>query len=30
VWVEQRCIGRGQLVAIGERLGVRLLSVFAG
>jgi type III secretion protein Q len=30
VWVEQRCIGKGQLVAIGERLGVRLLSVFAG
>ena len=30
VWVEQRCIGRGQLVAIGERLGVRLLSIFAG
>jgi type III secretion protein Q len=30
VWVEQRCIGTGQLVAIGERLGVRLLSVFAG
>jgi type III secretion protein Q len=29
VWVEQRCIGKGQLVAIGERLGVRLLSVFA-
>jgi type III secretion protein Q len=29
VWVEQRCIGTGQLVAIGERLGVRLLSVFA-
>jgi type III secretion protein Q len=29
VWVEQRCVGRGQLVAIGERLGVRLLSVFA-
>jgi type III secretion protein Q len=29
VCVEQRCIGRGQLVAIGERLGVRLLSVFA-
>lgn len=28
VWVEQRCIGKGQLVAIGERLGVRLLSVF--
>lgn len=30
VWVEQRCIGKGQLVAIGERLGVRLLSIFAG
>jgi type III secretion protein Q len=30
VWVEQRCIGKGQLVAIGERLGVRLLSVFPG
>ncbi len=30
VWVEQRCIGKGQLVAIGERLGVRLVSVFAG
>jgi type III secretion protein Q len=29
VWVEQRCIGKGQLVAIGERLGVRLLTVFA-
>ena len=29
VWVGQRCIGKGQLVAIGERLGVRLLSVFA-
>jgi type III secretion protein Q len=29
VWIEQRCIGKGQLVAIGERLGVRLLSVFA-
>jgi type III secretion protein Q len=28
VWIEQRCIGKGQLVAIGERLGVRLLSVF--
>jgi type III secretion protein Q len=28
VWVQQRCIGKGQLVAIGERLGVRLLSVF--
>jgi type III secretion protein Q len=27
VWVEQRCIGKGQLVAVGERLGVRLLSV---
>jgi type III secretion protein Q len=30
VWIEQRCIGKGQLVAIGERLGVRLVSVFAG
>jgi type III secretion protein Q len=30
VWVEQRCIGKGQLVAIGERLGVRLVSVFVG
>jgi type III secretion protein Q len=30
VWVEQRCIGKGQLVAIGERLGVRLVSVFNG
>jgi type III secretion protein Q len=30
VWVEQRCIGKGQLVAIGERLGVRLVSVFSG
>jgi type III secretion protein Q len=30
VWVEQRCIGKGQLVAIGERLGVRLVSIFAG
>jgi type III secretion system YscQ/HrcQ family protein len=29
VWAEQRCIGKGQLVVIGERLGVRLLSVFA-
>jgi type III secretion protein Q len=29
IWVEQRCIGKGQLVAIGERLGVRLLSVFS-
>lgn len=29
IWVEQRCIGKGQLVAIGERLGVRLLSIFA-
>lgn len=29
-WVEQRCIGKGHLVAIGERLGVRLVSVFAG
>lgn len=29
VWVEQRCIGKGQLVAIGEQLGVRLLTVFA-
>jgi type III secretion protein Q len=29
IWVEQRCIGKGQLVAIGERLGVRLLSVSA-
>ena len=29
VWVEQRCIGKGQLVAVGERLGVRLLSVLA-
>jgi type III secretion protein Q len=29
VWVDQRCIGKGQLVAIGERLGVRLLSVFS-
>lgn len=28
VWVEERCIGKGQLVAVGERLGVRLLSVF--
>lgn len=28
VWVDQRCIGKGQLVAIGERLGVRLLSVY--
>jgi type III secretion protein Q len=30
VWVEQRCIGKGQLVAIGERLGVRLLTTAAG
>jgi type III secretion protein Q len=30
VWIEQRCVGKGQLVAIGERLGVRLLSIFAG
>jgi len=29
IWVEQRCIGKGQLVAIGERLGVRLLSTAA-
>jgi type III secretion protein Q len=29
VWVEQRCIGNGQLVAVGDRLGVRLLEVFA-
>ena len=29
VWVEQRCIGKGHLIAIGERLGVRLVSVFA-
>ncbi|HEY6926295.1 MAG TPA: FliM/FliN family flagellar motor switch protein [Steroidobacteraceae bacterium] len=29
VWVEQRCIGKGQLVAVGERLGVRLVSVLA-
>lgn len=28
VWVGERCIGSGQLVAVGERLGVRLLSVF--
>jgi type III secretion protein Q len=28
VWVEERCIGTGQLVALGERLGVRLVSVF--
>ena len=27
IWVGQRCIGKGQLVALGERLGVRLLSV---
>jgi len=27
VWVGQRCIGRGQLVALGERLGVRILSL---
>jgi type III secretion system YscQ/HrcQ family protein len=30
VWVDQRCIGKGQLVSIGDRLGVRLLSVFCG
>jgi type III secretion protein Q len=29
VWVEQRCIGKGQLVAVGERLGVRLLTILA-
>lgn len=28
VWAEQRCIGKGQLVALGDRLGVRLLTVF--
>lgn len=28
VWVEQHCIGQGHLVAVGERLGVRLLRVF--
>lgn len=28
IWVEERCIGKGRLVAIGERLGVRLVSVF--
>jgi flagellar motor switch/type III secretory pathway protein FliN len=28
VFVEHRCVGKGQLVAIGERLGVRLSSVF--
>jgi type III secretion system YscQ/HrcQ family protein len=28
VWIEHRCIGKGQLVAIGDRLGVRLTSVF--
>jgi type III secretion protein Q len=28
VWVEERCVGKGRLVAIGERLGVRLISVF--
>ena len=28
MWVEHRCIGKGQLVAIGDRLGVRLTSVF--
>lgn len=27
VWAGQRCIGRGQLVAIGERLGVRVLNL---
>lgn len=27
IWVGQRCIAKGQLVALGERLGVRLLSV---
>ena len=27
IWVGQQCIGKGQLVALGERLGVRLLSV---
>lgn len=30
LWVEERCIGKGQLIALGERLGVRLVSVFAG
>lgn len=29
MWAGQRCIGRGQLVAIGERLGVRVLSLAA-
>lgn len=27
LWAEQRCIGAGQLVAIGDRLGVRVMSV---
>ena len=29
VWIGARCIGKGQLVAIGERLGLRLTSVFS-
>ncbi|MGH8238268.1 MAG: FliM/FliN family flagellar motor switch protein, partial [Steroidobacteraceae bacterium] len=28
IWVEQRCIGHGQLIAVGDRLGVRLLTIF--
>ena len=28
VWADERCIGQGQLVAIGDRLGVRLMSVY--
>jgi type III secretion system YscQ/HrcQ family protein len=27
IWIEQRQIGKGRLVVIGERLGVRLLSI---
>jgi len=28
VWVGHRCIGKGQLVAVGDRLGIRLTAVF--
>ena len=28
VWVGHRCVGKGELVAVGERLGVRLTAVF--
>jgi len=30
VWADERCIGKGQLVAVGDRLGIRLLTVFGG